>query len=436
MKKHVIARRDFLRGVLIGVGGSMVAPSIIPGTALGAEEKVAANSRINLACIGVGGMGTGNMRSFLNDERVQVVAICDVDDSHRARGLETAKLKADAGYKDFREVMARKDVDAVMIATPDHWHSIITVAACRAGKDIYCEKPLAASIGEGRFVSDLVRKEKRVLQCGTWRRSGLYVRMACELVRNGYIGELKEIEVGVPGKFAIRGGYTGLEAPVPVPKELDYQMWLGPAPEAPYTPARCHFNFRWVLDYAPGYITDWGAHFIDVAQWGNNTDDTTPVSVKASGVKCREKGVYDAPEEFRIEYQYANGVRMTMLSTTDGKKYGTKFTGTKGWVFSENTTLITEPAELRRTRIKDSEIHLYESKNHHRNFIDCILSRKETAASVEAAHRAASCCHLGTIAALLKREVKFDPKSEKFPGDEEANKMVMRSMRGQWRLGA
>jgi predicted dehydrogenase len=436
MKFCKMTRRSFLKGTMFGVGGSLAIPSLISGSALGAEAKVAANSRINLACIGVGGMGTGNMKSFLNDERVQVVAICDVDDNHRKRGLDISKLKEDAGYKDFREVVARKDIDAVMIATPDHWHSLITVAACRAGKDIYCEKPLAASIGEGRFVSDLVKKEKRVLQCGTWRRSGVYVRMACEWIRNGYIGDLKEIEIGVPGKFAISNGYTGLEAPVPVPKELDYQMWLGPAPEAPYTPARCHFNFRWIMDYAPGYITDWGAHFIDVAQWGNNTDDTTPVAVKASDVQFRDKGIYNAPEGFRIEYQYANGVRMTMLSTTDGKKHGTKFIGTKGSIFSESATLITEPAGLRQTKIKENEIHLYESKNHHRNFIDCVLSRKETAAPVEAAHRAASCCHLGTIAALLKRELKFDPRTETFPGDDEANKLTMRSMRGNWRLNA
>jgi predicted dehydrogenase len=227
-----------------------------------------------------------------------------------------------------------------------------------------------------------------------------------------------------------------LEAPAPVPKELDYAMWLGPAPEAPYTPARCHFNFRWILDYAPGYITDWGAHFIDVAQWGNNTDDTTPVAVKASDVTFREKGIYNAPEGFRIEYQYANGVRMTMVSTADGEKHGTKFIGTKGWIFTENTRLLTEPAELRRTKIKDHESHLYVSKNHHRNFIDCVISRQETAAPVETAHRAASCCHLGAIAALLRRELKFDPKAETFPADDEANKLLKRTMRGAWRLEA
>jgi predicted dehydrogenase len=434
MRTNKLTRRGFLRRATLGAGCAVSLPLMVPGSSLGADAKTAPNSRINLACIGVGGQGSGNLGAFLSDERVQVVAICDVDDSHRNQALQAAKLKADAGYKDFRELLARSDVDAVMIATPDHWHSLVTAAACRAGKDIYCEKPLAASIGEGRFVCDLVRKHKRVLQTGTWRRSGVYTRMACEWVRNGYLGELKEIEVGVPASFFITGGYTGLEGPQPVPKGFDYAMWQGPAPEAPYTPARCHFNFRWIQDYAPGYITDWGAHFIDVAQWGNNTDDTAPVAVKASDVRCREKGIYDAPEGYRIEYRYANGVRMTMVATPDSATHGTKFIGTKGWVFTENSRLVTEPASLRRTKIKAGETHLYTSLNHHRNFIDCVISRGPTAAPAEAAHRAATCCHMGAIAARLKRPLEFDPKTETFVSDAQANALLMRTMRGPWRL--
>jgi predicted dehydrogenase len=417
-------RRHFIKSV---------APMIVAPAVLGRGAETPPNSRINLACIGVGGQGTGNMNALRQDERVQVVAICDVDRAHRERALQTCGLKPDAGYSDFRKLLARRDIDAVMIATPDHWHSLITVAAARAGKDIYCEKPLAASIGESRFVSDLVRQEKRVLQCGTWRRSGVYSRMACEWVRNGYIGELKKVEVGVPGKFAIRGGFTGLESPQAVPDGFDYEMWRGPAPEADYTAARCHFNFRWVDDYAPGYITDWGAHFIDVAHWGMDADATNPIEVSATEVARREKGIYDAAESFKIRYAYASGVEVTMFSTTDSATYGTKFIGTEGSVFVENQKLITDPPELRRTRIKDGEIHLYESKNHHRNFIDCILSRKATAAPVEAAHRAASACQLGAIAAALGRPLKFDPQKEVF-ADAEANALVMREFHGGWKL--
>ncbi|MGY8690692.1 MAG: Gfo/Idh/MocA family protein, partial [Verrucomicrobiales bacterium] len=390
--------------------------------------------RIQLGCIGVGGMGTGTLKSFLQDKRVEVLGICDVDANHRAAGLETAGLKKEAGTGDFRELIARKDLDALMIATPDHWHAIITAAALRSGKDVYCEKPLAASVGEGRFVADLVKKNKRVLQCGTWRRSGIYTRMACEWVRNGYIGKLTRIEVGVPAKFQIRGDYTGFEKTQPVPKELDYEMWLGPSPKADYTAARCHFNFRWVNEYAPGYITDWGAHFLDVAQWGNGTDDTAPISIKATDVMRRDQGIYDAPEAFRIDYRYANGVEMTMISTDDETQWGTKFIGNEGWVFTENTKLVTHPAALRTTKLKPTDTKLYESSNHHRNFIDCVYSRKETAAPAETAHRAATCCHLGGIAAATGEEVTFDPKTEQITNSEAGQKMLMRPMRGPWNL--
>ena len=411
-----------------------VAPMIVAPAVLGRGRAAPPNSRINLACIGVGGQGSGNMNALRQDERVQVTAICDVDRGHCERALRACGLDASAGYNDFRKVMAREDVDAVMIATPDHWHSIITVAAARAGKDIYCEKPLASSIGESRFVSDVIRAEKRVLQCGTWRRSGVYSRMACEWVRNGYIGELRKVEVGVPGKFAIRGGFSGLEEPGEVPDGFDYKMWAGPAPEAPYTAARCHFNFRWVDAYAPGYITDWGAHFIDVAHWGMDADATNPVAVSATEVTRRDRGIYDAAESFKIRYTYASGVEMTMFSTTDRDAYGTKFIGTEGSVFVENNKLVTDPPELRRTKIKDGEIRLYESKHHHRNFIDCVISRGATAAPVEAAHRAASACQLGAISAELGRPLEFDPEKEVF-SDPEAQALVTRKFHGGWELG-
>ena len=425
------SRRGFLKSTL-----GLSAPLIIPSSVLGRGEATAPNDRIQLGCIGVGGMGSGNLNSFLSDKRVEVLAICDVDDRHRTAGLKAAKLGDDAGTRDFRELIARKDLDAFMVATPDHWHAIITGAAIQAGKDVYCEKPLAASVVEGRYVCRLAKQHKRVIQCGTWRRSGIHTRMACEWVRNGYIGKLKRIEVGVPAAFEIRGAkYTGLEGSEAVPDHFDYEMWLGPAPEAEYSPGRCHFNFRWVNDYAPGYITDWGAHFLDVAQWGNGTDDTAPVSAKASEVVRRSAGYYDAPEGFRIDYTYANGVEMTMVSTADAAKWGTKFVGEEGWVFTENDKLITEPATLRRTKLKAEDTRLYESNNHHENFIDSVYSRKETAAPAEAAHRAATCCHLGTIAAQTGKEIRFDPKTEQITNSEAGAKLLKRPMRGPWKLG-
>jgi predicted dehydrogenase len=370
----------------------------------------------------------------MGDERVQIVAVCDADAQHAEAAAKIAGLTKGDVYRDFREVLARSDVDAIMNATPDHWHSNVAIAAAKAGKDLYSEKPLGASIVEGRAICRAVEENKRVLQCGTWRRSGLKVRMACERVRNGYIGELKEIEIGVPGKFAIRGGGTGLESTQPVPAHFDYAMWLGPAAEKPYTAARCHFNFRWIEEYAPGYITDWGAHFLDVAQWGAGMDETTPTEVSATEVKRRDAGIYDAAESFRIEYRYANGVRVVMLSTDDKTKWGTKFIGSEGWIYTEAEVLKASSDDILRVKLKDSDVKLYESKHHHRNFIDAVLSRGRTAATAEIAQRAATTCHIGAISAVLKRPLKFDPQVERFEGDEQANQMLLRPMREAWKI--
>ena len=423
------SRRRFLRHASLAA-----APLVVPARVLGLGGATAPNSKVRLACIGVGGQGTGNLQAFLNDDRVQVVAVCDVDRQHRAAAAQLAGLKPGDTYGDFREVLARPDVDAVMMATPDHWHAVIDVAAAKAGKDLYSEKPFAASIGEGRAVCKAVAEHQRVLQCGTWRRSGMKTRLACEWVRNGYIGELKEIEIGVPGTFMISGGYTGQEAAQPVPEHLDYPMWLGPAPEVPYTAGRCHFNFRWVAEYAPGYITDWGAHFLDVAQWGAGMDETSPTEVSATGVKRREKSYYDAPEQFRIEYQYAKGPRMVMMSTDDKSKWGVKFIGTTGSVFTENEKLEANPVSLRGVKFKDTDVRLYVSNNHHRNFIDAVLSRGRTAAPADIAQRTATMCHLGAISAALGRPLKYDPVSETFPGDAAANALVTRRLHGDWKL--
>lgn len=418
------SRRHFLKSSF---------PLILSSAVLGRAGAVGPNSKIGLACIGTGGQGMANLRSFLTDERVQVVAACDVDVVHREAAAKLAKLTAGDLYNDYREVLKLPQVDAVMNATPDHWHAGVAIAAAKAGKDLFSEKPLGASIAEGRAICNAVEENKRVLQCGTWRRSGLKPRMACELVRNGYIGELKEIEVGVPGKFAIRGKFTGMEAPEAVPAGFDYTMWQGPLPDRPYTAARCHFNFRWINDYAPGYITDWGAHFLDVAQWGAGMDDTTPVEVEAKQVKRRAQGLYDAPEEYEIEYRYNNGVKIRMVSTTDTAMYGVKFIGTQGWIFTENETLKASSLDILRTKLKDSDVRLFESKNHHRNFIDAMLSRGQTAAPAQIAQRTATVCYMGSIAAALQRPLKFDPGAEKFEGDTEANALLAKPVREGWK---
>lgn len=420
-----IHRRQFFKCAL---------PLILPAVGVGRAGAVSPNGKVRLACVGLGGQGMSNLRAFLADERVQVVALCDVDSQHLEKAAALATVgKADC-YRDFRDVLARSDVDAVMNATPDHWHSNVAIAAANAKKDLYSEKPLGASIAEGRAICQAVEANQRVLQCGTWRRSGMKVRMACERVVNGYIGELQTIEIGVPAAFAVRGGFTGTEGPEPIPDHFDYPMWLGPAAERPYTAARCHFNFRWIEEYAPGYITDWGAHFLDVAQWGAGMDDTTPVEVAAERVVRRSSGLYDAAEQFRIEYLYANGVRVVMESTDDKTKWGTRFVGSEGWIFTESEVLKASDDNILRTRLKSADKTLFESKHHHRNFIDAVLERGQTAAPAEVAQRAATTCQLGAIAAVLGRPLKFDPANERFPGDEEANALLIKPMKDEWKL--
>ena len=409
-------------------------PLILPAAVLGRAGAVSPNSKVRVGCVGLGGQGTSNLRALMADERVQVVALCDVDAQHLEKAAVLAKVTQGDCYRDFREVLARADVDAVMNATPDHWHSNVAIAAAKAGKDLYSEKPLGASIAEGRAICEAVKANGRVLQCGTWRRSGMKVRMACERVVNGYIGELKEIQIGVPDAFAIRGGFTGMEKAEAVPAHLDYEMWLGPAAAKPYTAARCHFNFRWIEEYAPGYITDWGAHFLDVAQWGAGMDGTAPVEVMSEQVVRRAAGLYDAAEKFRIEYRYANGVRVVMVSTSDKAQWGTKFVGSEGWIFTESEVLKASSDDILRVKLKSGDKALYESKHHHRNFVDAVLSRGQTAAPAEVAQRAMTVCQMGAISAVLGRELKFDPVAERFDGDEAANAMLMKPMREAWKI--
>ncbi|MEM7235210.1 MAG: Gfo/Idh/MocA family oxidoreductase, partial [Planctomycetota bacterium] len=395
----------------------------------------APSERIAMACIGVGGRCGTNLGIFEGTNEVVIVAVCEIDSRHLSRGLQRAGLDAKSGYHEFRDVLKRKDIDAVMVGTPDHWHALVTIAAIQAGKDVYCEKPLAASVAESQAVVRAVQKSDRILQCGTQRRSMSTCRFACELVRNGRIGKLRRVECGVPGRFAIRGGYTGLEAPQSIPKEFDYKRWLGPCDEAPYTAARCHFNFRWVNDYAPGYITDWGAHYLDIAAWGIGMDESGPSEIEALDVRTRKKGIYDAPESFQVVYRYPNGVEAVLISTTDTSRYGMKFIGDEGTVFVEGQKVVTTPSSMATTKIKDSEIRLYDAKNdHHGNFVDCVRSRKQPSAPVHIAHRSASICEIGAISCELGRKLRWDPKAEKFIDDKEADRKLSRPMRDPWSL--
>jgi len=434
-----IPRRDFLKAA------AAAAPLILPATAWGRAGRPSPGERITLGCIGMGGQGQWDMQAFLALPEVQVVAVCDVDagklaagrrkvESHYTAQQVSGPYSGCAAYEDHRALLAREDIDAVLIATPDHWHALMTIEAARSGKDIYCEKPLSYSFAEGRAMVDAVRRYKRVLQTGTQRRSSAVCRRACELVRNGRIGRLHTIRVGLPKGFAIRGGYSGHEPPMPVPDGFNYDLWLGPAPWVPYTEGRCHFNFRWIVDYGEGYISDWGAHYLDVGQMGHGTDRSGPVKISAQAVEFLPSGFYDAPVGFHIDYDYADGVRM--IGSTK-EVLGMRFEGDEGWIHVERpgaSGLEAEPASVLDSVIRPEEIHLPRSPGHHQNFMDCVRSRAEPVAPAEVGHRSATICHLGMIAALLGRDLHWDPDRECLVGDSQAARMLSRPMREPWQL--
>lgn len=428
-----VSRRTFLQTAL----AASVAPYIIPARALGLEGT-APSERITIGCIGVNGMGTSDMRSFLALDDAQVVAVCDVDATNRERAKKIVEehyatqaagtYKGCATYNDFREVLARPDIDAVCIGTPDHWHVLISIAAAKAGKDIYCEKPLSRTIAEGRALVNAMDQYGRVFQTGTQLRSMRSNRYACELVRNGRIGKLHTIRTYLP-----TGPDYGIQPVMPVPKGFDYNMWLGPAPEAPYTEKRCHFNFRYIFDYAGGPMTDLGAHDNDLAQWGHGTEYTGPVEVEGKG-QFPQNSLFDVPLSFKVNYKYADGV--DLICSTDpcpNGGTGVRFEGSDGWVFTRWNS-DAEPKSLLTSKIGPNEIHLYESINHQRNFLDCIRSRAKTIAPPEIAHRSASICHIGNIAMRLGRKLQWDPDKERFVNDEEANRYLSMPLRAPWTL--
>jgi len=427
-----VNRRRFLQSA----AAAAAAPYVLTSTALGAPDRAPASERITLAGIGLGGQGRGNLGAFLGQGDMQVVGVCDVDSRHRGMARDMAEKryareKADGTWKgcqeytDFREVVARDDIDTVLIATPDHWHCLVAVAAAKAGKDMYCEKPLSLTIRQGRVLSDTIRQYGRIFQTGSQQRSDGRFRFACELARNGYLGKLHTITCGLP-----TGGSCGIQPPKPVPDGFDYDMWLGPAPQAPYCDHRTHWDFRWILDYSGGQITDWGGHHPDIAQWGMGTEHTGPVEVQGQG-EFPTEGLWNAAINYRVECKYANGVTMIVTNKFEN---GVKFEGDKGWCFVSRGRIDAEPKGLLSAKISPNEVNLYRSPGHHRNFVECVKSRRECIAPCETAHRSITIAHLGNIAMKLQRPLKWDPVSETFPGDAEATRMTDRAMRSPWSL--
>jgi predicted dehydrogenase len=446
------SRRSFLR-VSLAASSAYAFPTIIPASALGRNGRVAPSDRVTLGIIGTGNQGFNDIRSFLRDERVQIVAVCDVNresagywegkvggrepakrlvEEHYAKDKESGNYHGCTAHVDFREVLGRADIDAVEVCTPDHWHAIPVLEACKARKDIYCQKPLSLTIAEGRAMSYAVAKTKVVFQTGSQQRSDAGFRRACELVRNGRIGDLTTARVGLPGGRKDYSGMGDRKKPEAVPEGFEYNLWLGPAPEAPYAPARCHVNFRWIYDYSGGQVTDWGGHHPDGAQWGMGTELTGPIEIRNAKAAFEPDELWNTATEFSFEAVYENGVRMIVANT---ERMGVTFEGTEGRIYVNRGQIEAEPKSVLDSVICPSEIHLYASDDHFRNFVDCVISRGPTAAPVEVAHRSITICHLGNIAMRLGREtLKWDPRTEQILGDNEASAMLSRPYRDPWIL--
>ncbi len=390
---------------------------------------------------------------MMKHDDVQIVAVCDVNrGSHGyARpehflGREPVRdqvnqfyaAKRPSGtyqgcdaYHDFREVLQREDVDAVMIVLPDHWHALVTVRACEAGKDVYCQKPLSLTVHDGQMMIQAVRKHGRILQTGSQYRSHAVVRRACELVRNGRLGKLTRVTAIVNDSGQGPGPNW---SPMPVPEGFDYDMWLGPAPEAPYHIDRCLYRFRFHLDYSGGQVTNTGAHSTDIVQWAMGTDDTTPVEFEDAGAVWPPKThLYTTAMKTRFRAQYADGVEFHCETREPG--FGARFEGTDGWLQYTYNKIDASSDDIKNSIIGPDEIRLPVSDDHYRNFLDAVKSRQDPIEPVEVGHRTASICHLGNIAMRLKRKLKWDPQAECFLDDDEASRMLRRPYREPWSLG-
>ena len=425
-----LTRRQFL-GRSAAVAAS--APLILPSRIWAAEGDASPNARFTMGFIGVGTQGRFLLNNFLRHPDTQVVAVCDVDTTRRENAkkvvteyyttVNNRNFKGCDTYNKFEELLARKDIDTVVIATPDHWHAYISIKACEAGKDIYCEKPLALNIAQARAIVNAVRKHERVFQTGSMQRSMSEFHKGCELVRNGRIGKLQRVIAGVGGP----SHWCDLPEEAMEPG-LDWDRWLGPSPVRPYNSVlsprgvHSHFpNWRAYREYSGGMMTDWGAHHFDIAQWGLGMDDSGPVEIIPPE---------NAKAETGVRFLYSNGVELLH----DSSRGGVEFIGDKGTIFVDRGKFKATPEEIGNEKIGPNEIHLYKSNNHYRDFLECVKSRKKPICDVEIGCRSLSVCHLGNLAYWNRRRLKWDPAKEQFIGDDEANKWLSRDDRAPWKV--
>lgn len=447
------SRRSFLKQSLKTAAAAAGAPLILPSRVLGQGHRPSPSNRLTMAIIGCGNQGSGELGNWLGDERVQVVAVCDPNlesggywagrtggrgpaqrrvEAHYANQTRSGAYAGCDSYVDFRDIVARDDIDCAYVGTPDHWHAILAIELARTGKDIYGQKPLSLTIPEGRAMVRAVERYGSVWQTGSQQRSDARMRRACELVRNGAIGRLKHVRVGLLGGTPDVGKTGAYTTPEPVPEGFDYNLWLGPAPWAPHCRARTHVNWRWILDYSGGQLTDWGAHHIDIAHWGMGAEDTGPIAIEnARGTYGT--GLWNTARDFSFDAIYADGVRLTVSNRERG---GVAFEGEDGTIHTNRGHISADRPEILQATIPPTGIHLYRSNHHFRNFIDCVVSRRRTAAPIAVAHRSVSVAHLGNLAMRTTGKLRWDPEQEQVLGNPAAAALLKRAYREPWILNA
>ena len=456
-------RRHFLKAA----GAAIVLPIILPGCVLGRGGKPPPSGRINMGVVGWGSQGPANARSFLGEQDCRVIAVCDVDRNHLQDGVNIINEHYDnndcAAYRDYREMFARPDLDAVMIAIPDHWHALVATEAVRKGLDIYGEKPLAHTIAEQQAIVKAIRAHKVIWQTGSWQRSQATFHKAAEIVRNGLIGDVTRVEVGLPDGYSGYGGgveelleklaalpdkIDSLDKVTPgteawklavsdPPPELDYDMWIGPAQTVPYIQQRVHWTWRWNYNTGGGQLLDWIGHHCDIAHWGLDFDNDGPSEVEGHGEFPAPDALWNTASRYRIELKYPRNITMVIAGGYDDIRSGAKWIGTEGWVWVDRGGFDASNPDWKKGKSLPEELRkvkLYESRNHHRNFLDCVKSRKPTITPAETAHHSAIPGHLGLISMLTGRKIRWSVKEEKIIDDAEAGKLLTREYRAPWHM--
>jgi len=443
LPNSAISRRRFIAAA----SAAIAAPTFIPASALGNEDRPAPSERIVIGIVGWGMMGPGNTKGLMKEKDCQVVAACDLDKRPLQQAVDTINKGYDntdcKAYHDYREMMARDDIDAVMLAVPDHWHALTSIEAANRKKDIYGEKPLARTIAEQQAIVKAVQKNKRIWQTGSWQRSVDNFHKAAEIVRNGLIGKVTRVEVGLPGGHADFKKTKDKTQVTEPPPELDYDFWTGPSKMLPYIEGRIHMNWRWHYNYGGGQLLDWMGHHGDIAHWGLDFDNSGPLEVEGTGEFPPQDAMWNTCTKYRVTLKYPKDITMTIAGGHSDIRGGTKWIGADGWVWCDRGGFDASNPEWKQWKeVPESvaKVRLYRSgpalnqHAHYRNFLDCIKSRKPTVTPVETAHHSLIPGHLGLISMLVGRKIKWDSKKEKIIDDDEASKLLTRDYRKPWKL--